>query len=129
MTLSKVIWCDRGWMPYWYGFCPDEAAWKRECKRLGIVGTPYPTADAHCLHLENAKDVNKCTLVTVSHEKKPAIVVLGVIVHEAMHVWRQMRLDIGEREPSSEFEAYSMQFISMQLIYAYEKTRGKLCRG
>ena len=27
---DRVIWCERGWQPLYYGFCPSEAAWKRE---------------------------------------------------------------------------------------------------
>jgi len=53
---------------------------------------------------------------------------VGLIVHEAMHIWRAMRESIGEHSPSAEFEAYSIQSIAQNLIAAYEKTRGKLCR-
>jgi hypothetical protein len=129
VTVSKVIWCDRGWMPHYYGFCPDEAAWKRELKRLGVPNEPYPTSAGRCTTLENAKDKNHCSIVTISDEKQPALQKVGLIVHEAMHIWRAIRESIGEHSPSQEFEAYSIQMITQNLIAAYEKTRGRLCRA
>jgi hypothetical protein len=128
-SASKVIWCDRGWIPYHYGFCPDEAAWKRETKRLGAPLGDYPVADAMCTHLTDRKTEDNLTIVTVGHVKRPARIVITLLVHEAMHVWRQIREEIGEQTPSSEFEAYTMQNITLNLIEAYEATRGKLCRG
>jgi hypothetical protein len=127
--VSRVVWCNNGWIPYCYGFCPDETAWKRETKRLGVPHLKYPTADAMCHHLEATTDQGRCTIVTVGHMKRPAANVVTLLVHEAMHVWREMRDTIGEKEPSSEFEAYSVQNIAFNLIQAYEQTRGKLCRG
>jgi hypothetical protein len=126
--VTKTIWCERYWFPYHYGFCPNEAAWKREMKRMGCPHVGYPTQDAACTHMESKATKNQCTLVTVAHVKRPAIVVISLLVHEAMHVWRAIREDIGETYPSSEFEAYSLQNISQNLIAAYEKTRGRLCR-
>jgi hypothetical protein len=129
VTVSRVIWCDRGWQPHHYGFCPDKAAWDREMKRLGVTGTAYPATDGACSHFTNLKEASNCTIVTISTKKRPPLVIVGLIVHEAMHVWREVRDSIGERHPSAEFEAYSLQAITQNLISAYEKTRGKLCRG
>lgn len=127
---QRVIWCNRGWLPYSYGFCPNESAWHREVKRLRISSdVSYPTSDGCCTHLErNGEEHGAATIVTIGHIKRPTSVVIGLIVHEAMHVWRQMRETIGEREPSAEFEAYSIQNIAGNLIAAYEATRGKLCK-
>lgn len=127
--VDRVIWCDRGWQPLYYGFCPSEAAWKREMRRLG-VDAPYPTSDGRCTLFETSKSANECALVTISSasSKRKKIEVVGLIVHEAMHVWRFVRERMGEREPSLEFEAYAMQAIAQNLIVAYEQTRGRLTR-
>lgn len=128
MTVSRVIWCDRGWQPHSYGFCPDEAAWNREMKRFRLVGLEYPDVAGGCTPIRNKVNGALVSIVTISNEKRPAIQVVGLLVHEAMHVWRHIRKAIGERKPSMEFEAYAMQCISQNLIAAYEHTRGKLCR-
>jgi hypothetical protein len=45
--------------------------------------------------------------------------IAAMLVHEAVHVWQAWCDKIGEREPSSEFEAYSIQAISQRLMCAY----------
>lgn len=125
---SKVVWCDRGWQPFCYGFCPDEAAWKREMRRLNVDECPYPTSDGRFTVFDKANGHEHCGIVTVSHRKMDRLSIVGLIVHEAMHVWRHVRENMGEREPSAEFEAYSMQAISQNLIHAYQQTRGGLIR-
>lgn len=48
--------------------------------------------------------------------------IAAMLVHEAVHVWQFHRDRIGERSPSMEFEAYSIQAISQRLFYAYAET-------
>jgi len=45
MNLNSVVWCDRGWQPVEYCFCPSEEAWDKQLKRMGITGEPYPDSD------------------------------------------------------------------------------------
>jgi hypothetical protein len=40
-------------------------------------------------------------------------------VHEATHIKQKLMLSIGEKEPSPEFEAYTMQNICQELFCAY----------
>jgi len=52
-------------------------------------------------------------------ERKP-IEVYGLLLHEAVHVWQKIRKLMGEREPSVEFEAYSIQAIAQDLFEMFE---------
>lgn len=54
---------------------------------------------------------------------KPASEVARILVHEAVHVWQQYSKDIGEKEPSSEFEAYSIEAIFTVLFTEALKRR------
>ncbi len=95
-------------------------------KRLG-ADEPYPTSDGRCTTFENTKAGKLCVLVTISERidhKDDPIGVLGLVVHEAAHVWQAIKNDIGEDRPSHEFEAYAMQNIVMELCKAYADTRG-----
>ncbi len=47
--------------------------------------------------------------------------IYAMLVHEAVHIWQKFRKHIGERKPSSEFEAYFIQSISQVLIESYLK--------
>ncbi|ENX41541.1 hypothetical protein F887_01937 [Acinetobacter sp. NIPH 2100] len=38
--------------------------------------------------------------------ERDLIEVYGLLLHESVHVWQRIRKLMGEREPSSEFEAY-----------------------
>lgn len=44
-----------------------------------------------------------------------------ILVHEAVHIWQAVRESLYEDSPSSEFEAYSVQKISHELILAYKR--------
>lgn len=123
---NRVVWCDRGILPPYFGFCPNEKAWHNTIKRLKAPAQDYPTSDASCTALRNADTGVLCVVVTLADkfdEQEFAIGVIGLIVHEAMHVWRYIREDIGEHEPSTEFEAYAMHHIVMELLKAYKTTR------
>lgn len=127
---DRVVWCNRGWMPYHFGFCPSEKAWEYELTRLAIKKRePYPVTDASCSYFTNSKQSKACAIVTMSDAPQPGRVKIGMLVHEAMHVWRSIKEEIGEHEASAEFEAYSMQNIVQELIEAYEMTRGRICYG
>ncbi|MCU4389958.1 hypothetical protein LF296_11615 [Acinetobacter vivianii] len=53
------------------------------------------------------------------------IEVYGLLLHEAVHLWQQVRVLMGEREPSSEFEAYSIQAIAQDLFEMYQASEVK----
>lgn len=59
-----------------------------------------------------------CIKATTQHPCQVA----ALLVHEAVHVWQYHCDRIGERNPSSEFEAYSIQAISQRLLYAYAES-------
>ncbi|MFN3454034.1 MAG: hypothetical protein ACK41T_03675 [Pseudobdellovibrio sp.] len=43
-----------------------------------------------------------------------------LLVHEATHIFQKIKELIGESNPSMEFEAYSIQTISQNLIYEFK---------
>lgn len=120
----RLVWCSDDWLPYRFAFCPSERAWRRAAKQYRLAGL-YPQHDACCIHFVDAHGVST-TLVCVGDHIKTKRHVIGYLVHEGSHVWRQMREAMGELSPSSEFEAYSLQAIVERLIIAYEASRGPL---
>lgn len=126
MSKDRTVWCDRGWFTTYYGFCPSEAAWKREMKRLKVESPPpYPDSDARCtqFHCEGKSTV----LVTLNErlDGECPTGLVGLLVHEAVHVWQSVCEDMGEDAPGREVEAYAIQNITMNLLAAYAKTRGE----
>nr|WP_276553263.1 hypothetical protein [Acinetobacter courvalinii] len=53
------------------------------------------------------------------------IEVYGLLLHEAVHVWQRVKTLMGELEPSTEFEAYSIQAIAQDLFEMYQASEVK----
>lgn len=122
--LAKVVWLDRGWQPAFIGFCPSRKAWRREMKRLGCVGEPYPETPGRCTTFESkGKTCIIVTLCSNAEEIATRLEIAGLLCHEATHVWQKVREAMDERAPSIEFEAYSMQAIFQGLYQAWLDTR------
>ena len=64
-------------------------------------------------------------IVTLGPQAKAAgdVDVAGLLCHEATHVWQAVRDNMGEKSPSSEFEAYSMQAIFQGVYQDYLDTK------
>lgn len=125
MIRHKMIWCEAPLrIVHHYGFCPSKKAWDALAKASKRDIGHYPDNAAMTTLFQDTKAKTRTCIVTVCDRTPRETVTL--LVHEAMHVWRDIRENIGEEHPSSEFEAYAMQDIVEQLIKAYEQTRGPL---
>lgn len=132
VTVSKTIWCDRGFQPHFFGFCPDEAAWKRLLRSFNHpTPVPYPVSAGACSIFDHSPGGKSSSVVTIAQDVDKRCTkqeIVGLIVHEATHVYQHMLESMGEKNPSTEFEAYSMQGITQSLLSAYEASRKKLFR-
>lgn len=82
-----------------------------------FVASDHADATAHFLETSEGE---VCVVVTITgHEQRTLPQVHALLVHEAVHIWQEIRSIIGEKEPSSEFEAYSIQSISQRLMESY----------
>lgn len=120
---GEVIWCDRGWQPVYFGFCPSRRAWSREMRKMGCK-EPYPANEGCATTFE--KDGKVCIIVTLgkaaSAEGRTRTEIAGLICHEAAHIWQEVRRTMNEKAPSIEFEAYAMQSIFQGLYQAWLDT-------
>jgi HJR/Mrr/RecB family endonuclease len=129
---NNVEWLSNAvvYMPMTLGLCLGAEAFKKEMKRLNVPKKSRPT------HMPNVNSAIVHFLESTSGRKnRLALVVLGdvdqlstvevhaLLTHEAVHVWQEMRDAIGEKEPSSEFEAYAIQNITYSLLQSYESQK------
>lgn len=128
MARRGVQWLDRELIrsSYCIGLCRTPKAFRRELKRLRIPANRRPDfikpdhADAAAHFFERKGDRGRCVIVCLGSTKgRSKIEVYGLLTHEAVHIWQAIREDIGEHNPSSEFEAYSIQAIAQRLMEAY----------
>ena len=70
-------------------------------------------------HLHGRETGETLSLVVIRDLGQLDSKICGVIVHEAVHVWQNIREAMEEESPSHEFEAYSLQWIVHNLIKDY----------
>jgi hypothetical protein len=140
---DEVHWCSRIWYWPYFGFCPNERAWYAEMKNTqkwvetggfaAIPEWPEPkegmVSRLRMVEREEGKQpVDKLVLlVTVADhlDAMPIDTVVGIMAHEAVHIWQYLCEEIGEDHPSKEFMAYTLQTITQELLKGYLKTRRK----
>ena len=77
-------------------------------------------------HLPENQDQGLGAVVCLGDVSRRSLVdVAALLVHEAVHVWQAFCEDIGEKSPSDEFEAYSIQSISHELLSAFTRQSGR----
>ena len=129
---ARTIWRDFGALPGGFGFCPTQTAWDLTIRRFGIKQAEYPQGPTALTTLFRHKSTREMAVVVTMGEpmdRRPANSVVGLLTHEATHVWQYLLEDIGEVQPSREFEAYTLQRITMGLLAGYNSTRRKILRG
>lgn len=127
-----MIWCDRSlWQcRYFFGLCLSEADFNRQMRRMSVPRNKWPLwvgnfADASTHFLDN-EDGRRAAIVCLNPRVKlTGIQLAAVLVHEAVHIWQEHRDMVGEKNPSSESEAYAIQSIAQRLMEAYQEARKK----
>ena len=130
MTVNRdeVTWAELGFLPVSVGYAPNKKAWKKALKDLGIMQEPFPETDGRCDWWTSVGELRTdAILITVGKRAKNYSMaqVTGIIAHECMHAWRHIREAIGEKEPSTEFEAYVLQALVQSVVHAHQSKRRK----
>ena len=119
--MKKTVWLDRSTchpLPF-YCLAQSEAEFHAALKHLKLPLHEYPrwgTSDATSHFLTNEKGGLCCIVALRNMKGRTPLEVYGLLVHEAVHIWQEYCDSIGEKKPSSEFEAYPIQWIAQQLI-------------
>ena len=124
----KNLWADRSLFesPYHLTLCTTEKQYKRELKRMKMPKSERPSFTvndhSHAACHFFACPVGRIAIVCIRHDKSRMIHQHNsLLVHEAVHIWQQIKEDIGEHTPSKEFEAYAIQNISQFLMIEFER--------
>lgn len=111
-----IHYLDPGPLPAYIGFAPDEKAFRREMKRLGVENIPPFTRSDGTTHLLRKDGILTCIVCVRKREDLERESLIGILVHEAVHVWQAIRDNMNEEAPSPEFEAYTVQHIAQWLV-------------
>lgn len=126
-------WLDRTLIvsTHFMTLCTTDRGYRKALKHLNIPKDIQPPfvineADASAHFFDNT-DGKKAAIVCIRNFKgKDPEAVQALIVHEAVHIWQEIREHYGEKEPSSEFEAYAIQALTLNLLTEFNRqTKGK----
>ncbi len=124
-TISpKTLWIHSAWpADVQVAFVPNEQEWYSTLKKnYNITDEPYPQSDAQVTSFSKGKEVH--CLVTITDQQPSLEQVVGLLSHEATHCYQKVRDWMKEKEPSIEFEAYTVGHITQSLLSLYIKARG-----
>lgn len=109
----------------WVGLCLSDKDFSAAMRKMGQTEVPAWIKTEHAGATAHSFENNEgqlCVIVCLRvRPGRTLIEVHGLLVHEAVHVFQDWCDRIGERHPSSEFEAYAIQRIAQRLMEAYEK--------
>ena len=126
----KLKWLDRCLVigTHYFTLCTTEELFLKAMKHLRINEKDRPSflanwdSNATVHYFENRDQMQASCVVCLGNTSgKDKILIYGILVHEAVHIWQQIKVSIGEHSPSPEFEAYAIQNISQQLFDEYER--------
>lgn len=114
--------------PVHYGLCLSNKEYQQELKKLKVRkenATYFISRGDAVTHIFDCAGNNKTICLVCIHpsyvSKKPLAQIYGLLVHEATHIFQEMMRAMGEKSPSDEFMAYSIQMISVNLIASFNK--------
>lgn len=126
---TNTMWLDRALIqgPYMALFT-SEKDFLAECKALNCENPPEfvssgAGATVHHLEFPDGREIAMVCMDMAESLKHDKTVTYCLLVHEAVHVYQQVRDWMNEAKPSIEFEAYSIQSISQRLIDDYDRQR------
>lgn len=127
-----VVWCDRGLIlsSYHFALCLTEETYHAELDRLEVpanIRSDWVSRNSHATaHFFYNKDKEIAIVCVKQIPRVHPTIMVGLLIHEAVHIWQHICESIGEHHPSKEFEAYSIQHISQELIKAYSLAKVQL---
>lgn len=115
--------------PIEYGLYLNPKDFARALKKMGLPNWDkeifIPEGKGACVNVYDSESGKTIAFVCLNQEKVERESlhlnqVHALLLHEAVHVWQHIKDAIGEKNPSKEFEAYSVQRISQNLFYLYD---------
>lgn len=122
----KTKWLDRNLIqnPLYFCLCTSPAILKSELKKMKCdaeINIPIgKSATTNFLKNERNETV---VIVCLYDHSTDLEQIHALLVHEAIHIWQEIKDILGEKNPSHEFEAYSIQQISQQMFYEYKRQK------
>ncbi|OWT68074.1 MULTISPECIES: hypothetical protein [unclassified Achromobacter] len=111
-------------IPLQFGACFSAVEFYREMRQLKCDDPPSFTCDkSAAVHTFEGSDDSIRMLLTldpVAAAAQDGIEIAALLAHEAVHVMQECRRWMGEKEPGSEWEAYTVQHVAQEFMGWYQ---------
>jgi hypothetical protein len=108
------------WLRIQYCLCVSENQFHKELSSFGISERPSFTTSSATTHHFISLSGEPISIVCIANfDDKNPILIAALLVHEAVHIWQRNCELIGEDNPGHENEAYSIQWLSQELMYEF----------
>ena len=131
-TKCPLKYIDRSLLfsPY-YTLCFSEEKFDKEMKRLGVENPPpfiFPDSSASTHTFFKDGQFPTCIVCMYYDPKHKNISIVGLLTHEASHIFDEALEYMREKEPGSEVKAYALQNITQNLYAMYKEHAKKMKR-
>ena len=125
---------SRKYKPQWFESAFGHAKYTlirelKDCKHIDIdknlISLGSGNASTNFIIDEHGQSL---IIVYMPYTDVPLISQQGLIIHEAVHIWQEIKNRMREDEPSIEFEAYSIQVISQDLLWLLGESNGRMAQ-
>jgi len=124
----KVKWRNMIAFDFYYALCLSEKSYYKQCKKLNIENPrPFLNEGANATtHLMRRGLKDLALVCIIVPEGITKIQIYALLVHEAVHIWQEMRDKLKENRPGAEIEAYHIQRIASDFMTDYsDYVKGK----
>lgn len=110
-----------------YALCLSEKSFRTELRRLKVLEhvpflkTTHSNATVHYFDGPEGGHIAIVCMDLAEARQRDPLEVVGLLVHEAVHLFQADCERRGEDAPSKEYEAYAIQQISQNLLGAYRE--------
>lgn len=117
---NKLIWFDTPFDHIRYTLVQS----KEQMKDAGYKKSEFLSMDcpAQVTFGTNKHGKKEAIVQLCNVQDKSRIAIFGLLLHEAVHIYQEVKQLMGERDVSAEFEAYSIQRIAQDLFWAFEES-------
>jgi hypothetical protein len=106
-----------GPLPFYFAMATSKRQFEKGCEKLGISPAPdFLCNGAGATMHSFCNTFNNGLVCVVCIDKKSTkeysdIQIHALLAHEAVHVWQQVKENMGEDAPGHEIEAYTIQWM------------------
>lgn len=124
----KLRWLDRRISapgPF-LALCLTEEHFLQACKHMRVKSPPDFMSSTHAnatMHTFSGERGVTCVVCMGDCANRDPVEIVGLLTHEAVHVWQEYCAAIGEKQPAVEQEAYAVQSITQSLVDEYDRQR------